>query len=208
MKIAICVPVHGDVKAKFALSLAGLVGRMMVEPNTQLGVFFEEGGPIELKRTRLALTAKAGFDWLLWIDSDQTFPADGLLRLLAAGEYFIGCNIPTRHGTIRPTAHGLDGEPLMPGAGIQRVGAVGLGFCLVKTEVLDRIPAPWFASEISPDGRLVVGEDLHFCNQARSAGISVYVENDLSNDIGHIGERTVTLGEIAYADTALPSPGP
>ena len=46
---------------------------------------------------------KIGADWLLWLDSDQTFPADTLLRLLAHGLPLVGANYPQR-GNSRPAA--------------------------------------------------------------------------------------------------------
>lgn len=209
MKIAVCVPHHGDVKAGFAQSLAGLAAetaRATINgARPAISTYFAGKGTLELKRTHLMLAARDwGCDYLLWIDSDQTFPNDALLRLIAREKPIIGCNIADRESG-EPTALDEQGRRIR-GTGVQQAGAVGLGFCLVNGAVIDRIRKPWFASTITEDGVMVRGEDVHFCNQARLSGVGVFVDHDLP--IGHIAERIIMLEkEGANADSVQPSPG-
>lgn len=211
MKIAVCVPHHGDVKARFAKSLADLVARTMgtdivyneapVRP--RILTLFDERGTLELKRTALVKAARqAGADYVLWIDSDQTFPPDGLLRLMQHDRPVVGCNYMSRDGS-GPTALGIDAEPVATGpsaSGLERVAALGLGFCLVKTPVFDvieeRLPeAKFFVTELENDGNVVRGEDVHFFNQVRLAGFPVFLDHDLSREIGHVAEIVRMLGD-------------
>jgi hypothetical protein len=172
----------------------------------EIDLLFGGIGPLDWKRTNLALEAvKRGSDYLLWIDSDQTFPNDALGQLLVRDRPIVGTSYPSRH-TGNPTVFDLNGNPLPRRSGLEEVGALGLGFCLMKAPIFERVPKPWFATEIGDDGELICGEDVHFCNQARIAGVPVFVDHDLT--IGHIAERILTLErEDANADTVLPTAG-
>lgn len=205
MKIAICVPHVGDVKALFALSLAQLTARTLMVRTNFIAFYFDDGGPLEYKRTNLARRALAdNVDWILWLDSDHTFPPDTLLRLLDADRPIIGCNYASRRSR-QAIGFTLDGRELRPGRGIETVGALGMGVFLTRADVFKAIPQPWFASKFV--GEAFLGEDVHFCNQGKAAGFPVAVDHDLSNEVGHIGEQIRTLWEVAHVDTALPAAG-
>ena len=213
VKVAILVPHHGDVKAKFAACLAGLTGRTMTGGGPDLAVIFEEDGPLELKRTRLVNKARSwGADYVLFIDTDQVFPPDGLLRLLARQEPVIGCNYITRDGR-QPTAKDLNGQRVWTSeqkakAGLlESVGALGLGFCLIHTSVFEKIgDVLLFQSTITPAGAFERGEDVHFFNLVRRAGFQVMLDHEVSWGIGHIGETIrANEGEEFYVSSDLPA---
>lgn len=225
MKIAILVPHYGDVKAAFFESVANMIALSMTAnikcggaiSQPKITVLREEQGGIEFKRTRLALRAQAdGYDYALFCDTDHTFPPDALLRLLAHGKAIVGCNYLTRSMIPRPTACDRSGGSL-PTTEIkarqgvlEEVGAIGLGLCLVKTAALKQIPQPWFSSTFTSGGDMHVGEDVHFCNQARNAGLQIYVDHALSWAVGHIGERVLfnsDFREGPNASSTLPAPG-
>ena len=224
MKIAICVPHYGPLPARFVASLSALIAEtagMTVTYNgaivrPKVATLLEDVAGIELKRTRLALRAlQMGADYIQWIDSDQTFPPDATIRLAKHDMPIVGCNYPTRR-TGEPTAVGLANQRVTTTKAladlglVEPVGAVGLGFCLMKAPIFNAVPHPWFASEISPKGELTMGEDVHFANQARKVGIETCVDHGLSWQIGHIGEvvRFNSDLEGANADSILPSTGP
>lgn len=199
MKIAICVPHHGDVKAGFAQCLAILVGTTVGSSHTVF-VAFEEDGALDYKRTRLILRAlEWGADYIQCIDSDHTFPPDATLRLLAHDKPIVGCNY-LRRRCERPTALGMDNEPVetteakAKSGDLENVGAMGLGFCLLKASVFKTIAHPWFRTEVAANGELYRGEDVHFFNQARRARFPVLVDHALSWSLGHIAERVLTIG--------------
>jgi hypothetical protein len=215
MKIAVLVPHHGPVKALFAECLANLMAetaQTMVRENLsfarpQVRAFFEEDGPLELKRTRLIVKSRQwGADHSLFVDTDQTFPPDALIRLLRRSEAIVGCNIVTRDERPRPTAIGLDGQRLptteaKAAAGLlELVLSLGLGFCLLRADAfaaLDRRSTGrrLFESEVTDAGELITGEDVHFFNEVRASGLEVYLDHAVSWEIGHIAETIRTHKE-------------
>jgi len=202
------------IRAKCAQALNELVAHTLgtrinyngaiVQP--KFAFFYEGGGPLEFKRTQLALKAlKWGADYHLLIDWDHTFPPDALLRLAKHNLPFVAANYPERHGVLKPVAYSAQDET-WAGRGLQEVATVGLGFALVKSQVFNAIPKPWFQIRLDDDGRCICGEDANFCNRLRHAGMPIYVDGDLI--VGHIAETVLTLeGEGANADSTLPAAG-
>lgn len=75
-----------------------------------------------------------------------------------------------------------------PENGLQEVGWFGGGYLLVRGEIFEKIPAPWF--QVSGDGMKTggarrVGEDVYFAKKLREYGYKLYV--DLNVKIGHHG---------------------
>lgn len=204
MKIAICVPHHGDVKPEFAFSLVNLtiatleaglaVNGERAKP--QLKPFFFGSSIVQVNRIKLAATAiRWGADYILWADSDHTFPPTALLSLLAHNVDVVGVNYPRRGPRFEFTATGMDGKHLQPGSGLESVMSMGMGLCLVKAYVFRRIPRPWFQVTISPKG-IITGEDCHFFQLLRDAGFKINVDHDLSAEVGHIGQQIYTAKNV------------
>ena len=214
MKIAICVPHYGDVKAQFALSLAGVLihaGRHgislsgeVVRP--ELTVFMHTGARIEVNREKLAEKAlEADSDYLLWLDADQTFPSETLAQLMLhmAKVRVVGCNIVRRMGPPTPTAivRAADGTltsvyttaEAAEARQVEQVHFMGFGVCLMAADVLRSIDQPWFAAHEA-------GEDAYFFEKLYRAKIPAFVDHNLSWRVGHIGERVLT-----HADAVQPA---
>jgi hypothetical protein len=209
VKIGLCIPHTGIVSMRFAESLAALTGyttSLTIDYNdrterAELALLGERDGPLDYKRIRAAQRAlEWGADYLLFLDSDHVFPKEALVRLMARNCPVIGSNYPTR-GQNRPTAYDFDAQPVPSTAAqaeadaVEAVAGLGLGFCLVKAPVFAAIRQPWFQTTIGEAGELVCGEDAHFCNRVRAAGIPILVDHALSVEIGHLGERVFTLAD-------------
>lgn len=59
------------------------------------------------------------------------------------------------------------------------VDGVGMHFCLIRRDVIEAIPYPWFECKGAN-----AGEDFDFCRKVRAAGYPIYL--DLSVYTGHI----------------------
>jgi hypothetical protein len=74
------------------------------------------------------------------------------------------------------------------------VDTVGMGFCLVKREVYEKMPKPWY-----PWPTATPSEDFNFCINAKKAGfpINVFAAVKLS----HIGQLNVHIdGKVTVLD--------
>ncbi len=131
---------------------------------------------------------------LMSIDSDQTFPPSGILRLLDNDKQIIGAHYNERgnpNSAKRPTSvikmadkkGKLISTDIMPSK-LFRCYAVGCGFSLYDMSIFDSIASPWFISGESPEGEAWT-EDVDFCRKAQEAGIEVWCNPSIS--VGHIG---------------------
>lgn len=197
MKIAICTPLHGDPKAGYVNSLADLLLAARA-PEIELRFCRCSSSNVVRARTELVRVAlEWGADQLLWLDSDQTFPARTLTRLLSIGQPIVGCNISTRAEPCQPNARDHAGRPVFTTSDdaargiVQEVGWIGFGVLLTAAEIFAKLPQPWF---LMPDEQgTIMGEDYYFCRQARAAGYRIYADHALSMQVGHIGERVFRI---------------
>lgn len=133
------------------------------------------------------------FTHILWLDDDHVFNPDMALVLAANGDKdMVSALYYGRTDRILPVCyvHGGDASdpykhhPLVevPEC-LAEVDAVGFGALLMKRDVLDRVPEPWFTIDFRG------GEDMAFCRTAKQHGVRVFVDGRYK--IGHIGTAPV-----------------
>lgn len=200
MKVAICIPVHGDTNPRFTRALARLMqltSPVLGAENLQLEM--ATGSILPALRNGLAEQAKKwGADYILWMDSDHTFPTTSLLRLLSHGKEIVGCNYPKRLPPHHPTSV-KNGAPVYTNkdsSGLEQVDSIGLGLCLMKMSVFDALSQPYFAFGEIPGSFNFIGEDVSFFSKAR---LPVFVDHELSWAIEHVGERLLTNADTGPA---------
>jgi hypothetical protein len=132
------------------------------------------------------------FTHFLWLDTDHIFKPDLACQLArhrvdaVSALYFHRKGQPSPvvfvHNPEDPT--GLKHFPLVeiPPTLVQ-VDAVGLGACLMRREIFEKVPEPWFTIDYR------AGEDIAFCAKARGYGIKFHL--DAQYAIGHIGEPEI-----------------
>jgi len=195
-RVAICVPVRDFVTIMFANSLSNLTYKCG-QAGQKITVNMVMGSEVTMQRQELVEQAlDTDCTHLLWIDSDISFPTYTLNALLSHDKDIIACNYSTRVPPHRPVAfrseYDLDSR-VYDGTGIQKIWAVGMGCMLVKREVYENIPAPHFRISWDEVNDSLMGEDIYFCTKAREAGYDVWLENDLSKNIAHIGTKSYTI---------------
>ncbi len=133
---------------------------------------------------------------ILFIDDDVAFKPDSLIKLLAhevdiVGGLYLMRNYP--HQSIMfdiALDNGACAHHFLSDSerGLIKVVATGLGFCLIKTEVFENIPGPYWVTlgELEPDGWC---DDLAFFKRAREAGYSIHI--DLDCPVGHMCQTIV-----------------
>lgn len=135
-------------------------------------------------------------DYVLFVDSDMTFPAHAAIRLINKDVDIVGCNAVKRVHPYAPIQKvDVDGKPLdFNATGLVELKQIGSGFLLVKTQVFRDMSAPWFS--FSYDGLSWVSEDYRFCQAAKEKGYKTWCDMELSREIGHIGPRPWKIGDV------------
>lgn len=214
MRLFIAIPTHDMVPARFMYDFANMIGFTVGALGTdkiEYSMNMFAGTYIHKAREELARAAiDSGADFVLWVDTDMSFPKDALLQLLARRKEMVGINYSSRGMPPHFVAlkHIESGEKrarrLVTDAdstGVEPVLAVGFGLVLMRTSVLRAVQhAPrmfWF--DWDEENQQHMGEDVFFCHLVRDAGISVYVDHDLSKDCSHVGQFEYRTAHAADA---------
>jgi hypothetical protein len=179
-----------------------LIRTLKSAPSLDIEPFFTSGSVLPKARTILVETARDwGADYILWMDADHIFPAETLLKLLSHDLDVVGCNYarrPAPNEPILPTAARTNGDDLQwvrttpekaKQGDVEEVEQMGLGVCLMRASVFDRLQAPLFINDW--DGEQIIGEDTYLCRKLRAAGIRLFVDHALSWSVGHLAEQSV-----------------
>ena len=205
MSVVVVTPCGGyDNKFKFTKSLAN-----MIAYSWRYGLRVDAFGGTERwvihwARAELASQAKdlindrtgEKYTHILWLDDDHVFNPDLLCYLARNGDKDIVSALYYGREKALPVVYVKDKNPdkythyplIWPPAVLCEVDAVGFGACLMRRDVLDRVPPPWFRFENC-------GEDIYFCVNAKEHGVKIWL--DATYQLGHIGEPTI-VGREQY----------
>jgi hypothetical protein len=158
-------------------------------------------------RSMIATSAlHAGFEELLWIDSDIAFDADAV-ETLRAHDVSIVAGVYPQKGKKRLCVNPLTLPTTLTfgeAGGLAEVAEVATGFLLTRRAVYDdvqrhyKLPRckgdgagiiPFFHSLIDGDeenGFRYLSEDLSFCVRARAAGHKIFVDTTIR--LWHVGD--------------------
>jgi hypothetical protein len=190
-KIVIAIPSGTLVHAEFALSLANMI--KIVPPEIETTFVSIRSSNICLSRNRAVDMARDNnAEYMMFIDSDMSFPSDSLTRLLQIQELFdcevSGCNYVMRQTPFRSLVHGLTATI----QGVAEVAKLPTGLMLINMKVFDRLKKPYFRFPVQEEAEGVEpkigGEDYYFCDSVRNAGGHIYMDTDLSLGITHWGD--------------------
>lgn len=141
------------------------------------------------------------FTHLLWLDDDHVFNPDMALYLaqyskldMVSALYYKRTEKPvpvvyTREGVEEIEDELIHNTIVIPPNTLFECDAVGFGAMLMRRDVLDRVPEPWFTFDNKG------GEDISFCVQAKKHGIRVWC--DPRYKLGHIGDPQI-ITEATY----------
>ena len=136
-----------------------------------------------------------GFDWMVQIDDDATFPADVLRQLLARQKDVVCALAYQRKPPHLPCVFEL-GEDGMLGApmegiehsGLRKVDVSGFHCSILRLSVIKKMRAAGIKQYFGGfDNK--VGEDFAWCLNAKKVGVQVYCDTELIS--GHIGGAVV-----------------
>ena len=170
----------------------------MIKPSTWTFYDSPRGGDIAEKREFQAEKAmKDGMTHLLYLDADMVFPQSTIPRLLDAmnkGADLAGILSYRGYPPYDPLIWKKDGLGMMiAGEDYQfgdlvEAGATGAGCLMVKKNVFESLPRPWFqVIEETVEGKTIrKGEDIYFTRKAVGAGFSLKVVTEV--DTQHLRE--------------------
>lgn len=200
MRLIIGGPTRDLVPASFSVDLAQLYAYTRERgPWRTVSVGFIASTYIHCGREFFLESAiKQGATHILWLDTDMSFPPELAVRLAMHDTPVVACNYVTRDGSSRFTALREDANQFITGrvetrpesTGLEAVDAVGMGAMLVSMEAMQALPRPRFTHGTHPVTGGDVGEDIVFCRSLRAAGFTVYIDHDLSKEVGHVGQHT------------------
>jgi len=193
----IAIPHMGTVPTQFMQSFCYL-----------MTTFHEIGNPATLwiayhwthiaRETAARNCLDGKYEWLFFIDSDMTFPPDTLKKLLAHDAPIVSGLAFKRQWPPRPTIYKADDDDmntirnLTEWEEIQPIDAAGCACLLIRREVFEQIPQPWFG--LSEWG---AAEDISFFTRVKKAGIPAICDTTIP--IGHVGMYEFGLADFNRA---------
>ena len=146
---------------------------------------------------------KQGIDWILFFDDDQTLPRGMFLDLaqhMSKADIIVPL-ICQRVAPFKPVYYSLNLTPLTDGRkelttehvldyplnSVFSPDAVGFGVVLLRTDILRKMPKPWFFSNTA------IGEDIYFCYLAKQIGARIVADTRIK--VGHLGHPTIITEE-------------
>jgi GT2 family glycosyltransferase len=180
-RVLISVPLLA--RGNIVPGLCGWLIRMSHIPGVSIDIS-PYPGPLDACRNRMVQKLLSREEeWLLMVDADIVPPDNALFELLSHEKEIVSAPSLVRKGNeAAPLILRREGEEyrsMHNPEGLTEVDATGTGCILVHRSVFQRIPPPWFEFVLDQNGLLKRGEDFEFCERARSAGFSIYVDCDL-----------------------------
>lgn len=191
-KLAVCIPCRDTLHSAHAMSLAELV-KFNTMNDIDTHVFMDASTILLTQRERLATMAlELGSQYVLWLDSDIVFPATTAIRLMSHNEPIVAANYVRRQLPAKGVAYEKIGDwenplPFEIYDNLVEVEGIGMGCILMKTEIFQKIPKPWFEFGWSPESNDFLGEDMILCQKIAALGYQIKVDTLLSQELRHLG---------------------
>jgi hypothetical protein len=224
--VAVGIPNMGMWYTDFATSYCNMMVHFMTHrvkdyDSQVMQTISARGSLLPKQRRECVLQArKLRADYLLWLDCDHTFPRYLLSELLKADKDVIGINCVTKQIPATPTArrqslpheapHGMPVYSDTTSQRYEKVWRLGCGIMLVKMSVFQKTGPNIFSMNYREDVDTFQGEDWSMCEAMEQAGVDIWVDHELSLQVGHIGYLEYNhslVGEIVRegAEDVVPS---
>lgn len=138
-----------------------------------------------------ALEHKA--DYLLFLDSDMTFPKDTVARLLGHRKDIVGGTYRKRGPPFETLGLPMGDDPIEVAHGLVEMRRIPTGCMLIDMRVFAALNKPYFCLVTDPKAGIEYGEDVVFCDRARHAGFTIWCDVDLSMDLTHVTQTHLAI---------------
>lgn len=191
--------------ADFGNSLANLMAAVSLfrveDYKQQIFVFSNMKGSI-LSKSRFLLVEEAkkfDADYLFFIDSDQTFPRKTFHVLMRHDLDVVGANVATKTLPAQPTARNKGPSFAQNpqdwslvytdenSKGVEKVDRLGCGVLLLSKNAYKSLEPQDWNTYWRGDVEAFQGEDWTMMDALEAKGFDVYVDHDVSQEVGHVG---------------------
>lgn len=210
IKVVVAIPTAGTVRMGFAASLAGMISKVAAhgiptrpEASVALRMDIVESSVIHTNREQLCKRAiEAEMTHLMFLDDDMVFEPQVLEILLGRRQPVVCTNYLIKTEPAKDfVAVGLTGNRVQTrehSTGLVPVAYSGFGVSLFEIEVFKRTPQPWFLPKFIPEANSYTTEDNPFYERVREAGFDVYLDQDASKLVSHLGGKSWNWAEVKY----------
>lgn len=196
-KIALLLPHRGSLPTEFVESVWGPLRHIPLDWCDKIR-FMNRSPSLPLVRNELAQIAiDAGCTHLLWVDSDGVMetppdPNEALRLLYECDASIVACLYRAKQKVGFNYAAWIKAPggylPIDDWEGNWfTVDVTGMHFVLIKREVFENTPKPWFHWETGPPS-----EDFYFYEKAKKAGYQVKIFSEVR--LSHLGDLKVLSG--------------
>jgi len=204
-RLLVGVPSGASWNAQFGVDLVNLISvfatkRVADYSSQSVRVANVRSSILPNNRLNLVKAARAGgMTHLLFLDSDQTFPAYLQHQLAKHHKMVVAANCVTKQIPASPTARAKAADPKgtpvytdEQTTGLEQVWRIGTGVMLINLNVFDLIGLGVWHMQYLPAEETYQGEDWSFCAACEAAGIPIYIDHDVSKQVGHVGSYEFT----------------
>lgn len=183
MKVLIEIPHTGMFPYQFVNAFPLMIATSM---KSGIGIEYELRGHslvYDAREQAAKYFLESDCDYMLFLDSDMVPPADMLIKLIQHDKPIVSALAFRRVPNYEPCIFKNDMEFYLDyPKGLIEVAGVGMACTLIKREVFEKVPQPWFTPT-------AIGEDLSFCKRATDAGYKIFCDTNLI--CGHVGSYEV-----------------
>lgn len=201
--VLIGIPSNSDWKADFGLCLTNMCMATLKHGDKEVTVASSKGSMLPRQRHDLVIEAKAvGATHLLFLDCDMIFPNDTLDQLLFWEKPVVAANYVVKVIPSVPVTRVWKDDKweivftTKTSENLEEVHRVGTGVLLLDMKVFDTLRQPWFPFPWCGDEDLYQGEDWTFCERLEEAGFPLYIDHNVSKEVGHVGNLTYKHGHV------------